>query len=278
MKTKFITFGNHHKWRDYVGAGERLTNQAKACGHFDSTRLYTDLDLKKKKTFWNRHGEWFEKTKGFGYWAWKPYFILNELNNLVDGDVLMYADGGCEIGRSWVDRTDRVGKSHSRGKSDCDLFPEYFKSVQDEIIITTLAGTSELPYNKMDTIQKIGVDLHGDDIYEGQRRQYQATTCMFKVCGLAREFVKHWLDLCLADDYHYVDDSPSVLPNDSSFKQHRHDQSIYSLLLKKYRIGNEKNQRGNKDWPTVNTSMTDCIYINKARSRETKLPKCLRLI
>ena len=286
MKTKFITFGNHHpkrkpgEWKDYVGAGERLIKQAEACGHFDSTQLYTDLDLKEDSRLWNSHGEFFtEKNRGFGYWAWKPYFIFNELKTLNDGDVLMSADGGCEIGRSWVGRLPReraVGKGKTPG--DCDKFPEYFELVQNEGVITSSSGCVEVDWNKMDTVKKIDVDLHGDDIYEGQRIQYQATTMMIKVCGLMRRFVKHWLDLCLMEDYHYVDDSPSVLPNDPMFKQHRHDQSIYSLLLKKYRIGNEENQRGNKNNPPVNINILDCIYINKARTCKTKLPKCLRLI
>jgi hypothetical protein len=40
-------------------------------------------------------------------------------------------------------------------------------------------------------------------------------------------------------DFHMVADefvSPSVSPNYPEFKEHRHDQSIFSLLCKKHRI------------------------------------------
>ena len=29
-----------------------------------------------------------------GYWAWKPYIILNAMNRLNDGDIVLYADCG----------------------------------------------------------------------------------------------------------------------------------------------------------------------------------------
>ena len=35
-------------------------------------------------------------------------------------------------------------------------------------------------------------------------------------------------------NYHLVDDSPSATMNDTLFIEHRHDQSIFSLLRKKY--------------------------------------------
>ena len=42
-------------------------------------------------------------------------------------------------------------------------------------------------------------------------------------------------------NYHLIDDTPSLLENTVDFREHRHDQSIYSLLLKKYNIHSDKN-------------------------------------
>ena len=36
--------------------------------------------------------------------------------------------------------------------------------------------------------------------------------------------------------YHNIDDTPSIIPNYPNFKEHRHDQSIFSLLTKKYNL------------------------------------------
>jgi hypothetical protein len=35
-------------------------------------------------------------------------------------------------------------------------------------------------------------------------------------------------------NYHLIDDSPSKLPNDSRFEEHRHDQSIFSILRRQH--------------------------------------------
>ena len=35
-------------------------------------------------------------------------------------------------------------------------------------------------------------------------------------------------------NYHLIDDSPSIISNDPSFIEHRHDQSIFSIFVHKY--------------------------------------------
>ena len=56
-----------------------------------------------------------------------------------------------------------------------------------------------------------------------------------------RSFPKETVDLVnewynISCNYHMIDDTPSIIPNVGSFKEHRHDQSIFSLLTKKYNI------------------------------------------
>ena len=38
----------------------------------------------------------------------------------------------------------------------------------------------------------------------------------------------------ICSDYSMIDDSPSIENNITNFKVHRHDQSIFSILRKKY--------------------------------------------
>ena len=35
--------------------------------------------------------------RGYGYWIWKPYIILQELNKLQDGDILVHLDIHCHL-------------------------------------------------------------------------------------------------------------------------------------------------------------------------------------
>ena len=65
-------------------------------------------------------------------------------------------------------------------------------------------------------------------------RQRQAGAIMFLVCDITKYFLKKWYNLCC--NYNLLDDSESISPNCEYFKEHRHDQSIFSLLTKKYNI------------------------------------------
>ena len=88
---------------------------------------------------------------------------------------------------------------------------------------------SECTWSKMDTIKKVGVD-HDDKL------ALVSTYIYFKKNENSLKFVNEWLDICESDDYKNIDDSPSVEPNCGSFIEHRHDQSIFSLLCHKYEI------------------------------------------
>jgi hypothetical protein len=64
--------------------------------------------------------------------------------------------------------------------------------------------------------------------------QLDASHSIWKKNENSLNFVKLWLELCC--DKQLLTDEPSVEPNLGGFKDHRHDQSIWSLLCKKYNI------------------------------------------
>jgi len=70
---------------------------------------------------------------------------------------------------------------------------------------------------------------------------------MFFICKKTRDLVNEWYSV--ACKYNLIDDSPSIKPNAEGFKEHRHDQSIFSLLTKKYGIFSS-------------TSLYDSMYIS----------------
>ena len=56
-------------------------------------------------------------------------------------------------------------------------------------------------------------------------------------------FIKDWYNL--GCKYHLIDDSISKEKNSREFKDHRHDQSIFSLLLKTDKYKNRMNTENN---------------------------------
>jgi hypothetical protein len=63
------------------------------------------------------------------------------------------------------------------------------------------------------------------------------------------ELCTKWLEIARMEDNHYIDDSPSNSANCPGFIEHRHDQSILSLLLKEREIvGPDQNETFFSDW------------------------------
>jgi len=211
--SRFITFGSH---ANYVDAGNRLLNQANSLNIFTECRLYRGEHLLHSE-FWNQHQNFINQNrKGFGYWIWKSYLIKKNMEEMNDGDVLLYLDCGCEV--------------DDKCKKELLNCMEIVKT--DKIIGSSLTRDifTEKYWNKMDLIEKMGMNQY-TPLNTFQR---QAGAIMFLVCPETRHLLNEWYELCC--DYHNIDDSPSILPNCEGVYEHRHDQSIYSLLTKKYNL------------------------------------------
>jgi len=212
MKTYFITFGAGGQ--NYYDAIERLSNQAKNTNIFDNIKAYTDTDLKMDDEFWKKHGNFIEKNRrGYGYWVWKSYIIKKTMEKMEDGDILLYLDCGCEI--------------HSRNNEN---MKKYFELVQKYPIIGTTTGCKESDFNKMDL--PLCLDMVNNKYLNNYQHQSGAILCY--VFDKTRKLMNEWYELSC--NYHFIDDSPSISGNSPSFVEHRHDQSIFSLLIKKYNM------------------------------------------
>ena len=211
MNKVFITFGSNKQ--NFCDAVERLSKQATNIELFDKIIKYSEADLKSDSEFWNQH-EYFilNNPRGYGYWLWKPYLIKKTMETMQDGDILVYADCGCEID---------IRKKH--------MIHNLFEIVKNDYIIGSFICV-EREFNKMDLLLKL--DMLKDEYLNTQQRQ--ASSVIFFVCEKTRKFVEEWYNI--GCDYHYIDDTPSINKNLDCFIEHRHDQSIFSLLSKKYNI------------------------------------------
>lgn len=74
---------------------KRIGRQARRLGIFDSVRLYTPSDLPAEI----RSLPLMQYSYGGGYWAWKPWIILDALNSEEDA-LVCYVDAGCTLNKS----------------------------------------------------------------------------------------------------------------------------------------------------------------------------------
>ncbi len=233
MKTKFITFGAGGK--SYNDAGKRLIAQAKSIDLFDEVKFFTDADLRSDPYFWPKHGGFIQRNRrGYGYWIWKSYIIKKTMESMCDGDILLYLDCGCEIGAMHKTK-----------------LAEYFEHVKTDLLIGT--GTQiEKCWNKQDLLLHLNI-TEPNHLNSPQR---QAGAVLYYVCDKTLEFVNMWYNTCC--DYHMIDDTPSIAENPHYFREHRHDQSVFSLLAKKHNL-------------VCNKSLYECCLINKNRSGISRL-------
>jgi hypothetical protein len=210
MAVQFITFGTGH---NFIAAANRLVNQAESLDIFSNIHLYTDEELKADKDFWSQHGSFIENNpRGYGYFIWKPYIIKKTLEQMKDGDKLIYLDAGCEI--------------DIRKKNN---ILDHLNYLEDECMIASYQCI-EREFSKIDLILHLGML----DATHLECQQRQSNALMFLVSAKTRDFVNKWYELCC--NYHLLDDSPSFEMSLRGYKEHRHDQSIFSLLSKKYNL------------------------------------------
>ena len=91
MKKYFISFGNKN-FKHQLG---RICDEAKEIGWFNEVIGYTPSKI---SNFIDSHKEFFNKNpRGFGYWIWKPYIILEQLSKINDDEYVLYTDAGSKI-------------------------------------------------------------------------------------------------------------------------------------------------------------------------------------
>lgn len=171
---------------------------------------YNDQQFKQEfKDFYQSNIEIFNHLRGFGYWLWKPYLIKTVLNQLSEGDLLIYADAGLIFIED----------------------PEPLLNICSDTsqVFFALPNQSNARWCKRDLFIRLECDC------EQAWLATQATgQChLWKATQSSHDILNLWLDYSL--DMHLIDDSPSVEPNHPDFKEHRHDQSILSLIT--YKLG-----------------------------------------
>jgi len=199
-----VTFGSG---RGFQGAQRRLAEEAASTGLFDHIYNYSSFPaFVTRDKRWKRH---LKVRTGAGYWFWKASLVRNLLaNTMKAGDVLVYLDAGSELGNS-------------------TNFLEVARHLCNHDLLAFSLGTREEQFTKGDLFERFGVST-SDPVYATP--QLLATYFAIRNTPASRKFVANWEKL--AADIHLIGDDPSKAPNSPIFKEHRRDQSLFSMLVK----------------------------------------------
>jgi hypothetical protein len=110
----------------------------------------------------------------------------------------------------------------------------YINLVKEQKIIGTSCVSSDYNYTKMDLIKYLKMDNNIELLI---RPQMQACSLLMQKCDIVVKLFNEMYEIA-SNNYNFLDDSPSIEKNYAGFIEHRHDQSILSLLVKKYNLIN----------------------------------------
>ena len=210
----FICFAT----KEYKKQAAKLAFQAKKVSLFHSISIYSPETLPGLSTLINQaansrnldyvsHRE--KLNAKHGYWIWKPFIILDLLDKINDGDILLYADSGCTLN---VQNSQRLR-----------LILELIRQVPNKNGVFFNLKRKISHYCSQQLLDKISQE---NNFISTGKNSPLATYFVLKASSQSKEFVNRWLDLCKQNNFELL--SGMI---DQHFPTHRHDQSILAALL-----------------------------------------------
>lgn len=204
----FCTFGNVPAYSRSIN---ELCTEAIQSGYFNTITSYDQSIIPDEhKTFIQNN------PRGYGYWLWKVIIILEQMKNAKEGDIIIYADAGCGIST-----TNEAREKFKEWIESVKNHPTHRISFQMPHIEETWTKADLFKIMDCDTdeYKKTGQTIGGIQIYQVTQENVA--------------FLNEVLQYMCMDNYHLITDAPSKIPNASTFRDHRHDQSVLSLMFKK---------------------------------------------
>ena len=201
---RFLTYSNDL----YADTRDYCSKMAIKKGKVDRATSYTPEDI--DRDFYEKYKSILELKAGNGLWLWKPYFVYKELTKAKDNDIVLYCDAGSYFFRS------------------CKPIIE---SMTDDIWVSDIP-LIEKQFTKPELFENMGcVGTRYEDT-----NQVQGNFIAIRKTERGINFAKEWLDYCcdgdnLLRETCYLDNPPEYM-----FMGHRSDQSVLSLLCKKWNI------------------------------------------
>lgn len=190
---------------------DRLDDSIRGLGfkkHFkwDRTKL-------KKTNFYKENIDILDNKRGAGFWLWKPYIILEALEKINEGDIVIYADNSTYF----------IAAPEEEIKQCIE---------NNGFFLIHAYGHLCAQYTKRDTFHFMEMDTpfyHNSSITLGSPQIYAKNP--YTVA-----FVKEWLRFCLNKNILTDLDNICGKKNLDNYIDHRHDMSILSLLVAKHKI------------------------------------------
>lgn len=227
-----ISFANLKYYRSL----DNLERSSLKIGGVDKFIAYTDQWLMMQEEFEKLHRYILWQKRGYGYWVWKPFIILDALNQMEDGDIVLYTDAGMDV-------------IHN-------LDPLFDLAEKHDVALFKIGGDH---LNRTWTKRDCFIGMNCDEPKYWNSIQLTASYQLWKKTHKNLEILKEYLKFCGVPTI--ITDMPNIYgTNFLEFKDHRHDQSILTNLSVKHNIkrfrdpsqfGNLETERFEEKYPQM---------------------------
>ena len=236
----------------YLKSQQQNIDSGLDVGGFTKVFSYSPEDL--SQFIQKNNSEILRCYRGNGYWLWKPYLICKSLKLLNEGDVLVYSDAGIIF----------LSSVHP-------LIELLLKSKQDLLVFDTKRLEAQM--TKRDAF----ILMDCDESSFSSSKQRMGGFIVIRSSKFSKAFFKEFLQL--AQDPRILTDIPNRCgeQNYEIFVDHRHDQSILSLLSKKYELESfrDPSQYGNSVKCEYGNSPYNQIIELTRKSSETRIERAM---
>ena len=192
---------------------DKLIDSVKQYDDSFIVRVFSKNELDDEFVETNKHI--LEQSRGGGYWLWKPYIIQKTLQEIKDNDILFYIDARYYFKEN---------------------FGELFKPLLTQNLLVWRNKPNEPSYYlknwcKMDVVEKYNIR---EKVFKENAEACWAGALVMRKTETVTKIIGEWLMMCCSDND--ITDEPSSVPNSHEFIEHRHDQSLLSILISKYNI------------------------------------------
>lgn len=201
-KTWIISYASHGIYKQNEN---NLMLTALMTGLFEGMMFYGPQDINPK--YFEAHQDILTQNRGAGFWLWKPYVILKTLNMLNDNDIIIWADYSHIIRDGMQDILELMKKNDLVAFTPSHTNRQYMKKV---VVDKLFSGVQDIR----------------------DKLQLQASFLIFRNNAKVRNFVSEWLTIC--EDPMLLTDVKSSGGEYPDFKDHRHDQALFTALYYKY--------------------------------------------
>lgn len=203
-----ITYGDNN----FAKAKKRIYDESVNSGWFDNVDVYSPNIL--DDTFKTKFQDILKQPRIAGYGLWRPYIIKKKLNEINVNDILIYLDAGCSI--------------NIHGKK---RFNEYIEMLNnsDKGIISFQMPHRENKYTTKEIFDYFNIDINSKNANSGQILD-----------GILIMKNNENLNIIIDEWYDVMNNNPLLFTDyynkkqASYFVDNRHEQSILSVIRKKY--------------------------------------------